>query len=72
MWSHHGLHPATREASDIVGTCDVRWGEAPAPWDVETDAGMGLEDLMVELGRLEVNALGAITHGDVLHERQRP
>jgi hypothetical protein len=34
-------------------------------YQIETDEGFSLEDLMQELGRLERNALGWVTHGDV-------
>jgi hypothetical protein len=64
VWSHHWLHSATREASETIGTWYVRW-EPPALGDMETNAGVSLEDLMVELGRLEWQALGSVTRGDV-------
>jgi hypothetical protein len=34
---------------------------------IETDAGLGLEALQSELGRLELDALGRVKHGDVPH-----
>jgi hypothetical protein len=67
VWSHHWLHSATREASETIGTWYVRW-EPPALWDMETDAGVSLEDLMAELGRLEWQALGSVKRGDVPQE----
>jgi hypothetical protein len=34
-------------------------------WEIETDEGFSLDDLMQELGRLELQALGRVKHGDV-------
>jgi hypothetical protein len=34
-------------------------------YEIEMDEGFSLEDLMVELGRLELQALGYVKHGDV-------
>jgi hypothetical protein len=34
-------------------------------YEIETDEGFSLEDLMQELGRLELQALGRVKHGDV-------
>jgi hypothetical protein len=64
VWSHHWLNDATQEASETIGTFDVHW-DPPALWEIETDEGFSLEDLMVELGRLELRALGRVKHGDV-------
>jgi hypothetical protein len=36
VWSHHWLHDATREESDIIGTFYFHWN-TPALWEVETD-----------------------------------
>ena len=38
--------------------------EPPAPWEIETDAGFSLEDLMQGLGRRELAALGWVKPGD--------
>jgi hypothetical protein len=35
------------------------------PWEIETDEGFTLEGLMRELGRLALQALGYVKHGDV-------
>jgi hypothetical protein len=67
FWSHHWLHPATREESETIGRVYCRWGDTPALWEIETDEGFSLDDLMAELGRLEWHALGYVTHGDVPH-----
>jgi hypothetical protein len=64
VWSHHWAHPATHEESETIGTFFVHW-EPPVLWEIETDEGFSLEDLMQELGRLELNALGRVNHGDV-------
>jgi hypothetical protein len=39
--------------------------EVPRPVPTHSDEDFGLEDLMQALGRLELNALGRVTHGDV-------
>jgi hypothetical protein len=64
IWSHGWHHPATRDESDIIGTFDVH-GEPPVLWEIETDEGFSLEDLMRALGRWELQALGRVKHGDV-------
>jgi hypothetical protein len=64
VWSHHWLNDATRAESDIVGSWYFRW-EPPTLWEIETDEGFSLGDLMQALGRLELQALGRVKHGDV-------
>jgi hypothetical protein len=64
IWSHYWAHPATREASETIGTFYVHW-DPPALYAIETDEGFSLDDLMQALGRLELQALGRVTHGDV-------
>jgi hypothetical protein len=68
LWSHHWVHPATKEESEIVGTFYFHWAPTPALWQIETDEGFALEDLMGEMGRLELAALGYVKHGDVPKE----
>jgi hypothetical protein len=65
VWSHHWLNPATREESEIIGSFYVRWTDPPVLWQIETDEGFALEDLMQELGQLELKALGYVKHGEV-------
>jgi hypothetical protein len=65
LWSHHWLNPATRDESDTIGSFYVRWTEPPTLWEIEADEGFSLEDLIVELGRLELAALGRVKHGHV-------
>jgi hypothetical protein len=65
LWSHHWQHPATRTESELIGTLYFRWGDTPALWQIETNEGFSLEDLMEELGRLELKALGRVKHGDI-------
>jgi hypothetical protein len=66
-WSHHWLHPATREESKTIGGFSFRWGHTPALWGIDTDEGFSLNDLMAELGRLEWQARGYVKHGDMPH-----
>ena len=65
LWSHHWLTDATRTESETIGSFYVRWTDPPTLWEIETDEGFSLEDLMAELGRLELQALGYVKHGDV-------
>jgi hypothetical protein len=71
VWSHHWLHPATKFDSELVGSLYFSW-EPPLLWQIETDEGFALEDLMAVLGQLELQALGRVKHGDVpgAHERR--
>jgi hypothetical protein len=64
VWSHHWGNSATREASETIRTFDVH-GDPPALEEIETDEGFALENLLQELGSLELNALGYVKHGDV-------
>jgi hypothetical protein len=45
VWSHHWAHPATREESETIGTFYVHW-EPSQLYEIETDEGFSLEDLM--------------------------
>jgi hypothetical protein len=65
IWSHHWLKEATREESETMGSFYVQWGDTPVLWAIDTDEGVTLEDLMQELGRLALQALGSVKHGDV-------
>jgi hypothetical protein len=64
LWSHHWLNDATREESETVGTFYMHW-EPPALYEIETDEGFSLEDLMQARGRLELQAFGYVKHGGV-------
>jgi hypothetical protein len=44
------------------------WAPTPTLWEIETDEGFRLEDLMAGLGRLELHVLGSIKHGHVPRE----
>ena len=65
LWSHHWQHPATWEESEAIGTFYFDWAPEPKLWEIEADEGFSLEDLMQELGRLELATLGRVKHGDV-------
>jgi hypothetical protein len=71
VWSHHRLNDATRTESETLGTFYVHW-EPSVLWEIETDEGFSLEDLMAELGRLELQALGSVKHGEVPREGHHP
>jgi len=71
VWSHHWLNDATHQESETIGTFDVDW-DPPLLWEIETAGGFSMEDLMVELGRLELNALGRVKNGDLPQGEQTP
>jgi hypothetical protein len=71
IWSHHWAHPATREASETLGTFYVHWAPTPRLYEIETAEGFTLEDLMAELGRLELKALGYVNYGDIQTRGER-
>jgi hypothetical protein len=59
------------EDSALRGTFHFAWGNPPGLWLVETDVGFTLQDLLRELGHLELKALGHLKHGDMPPERRR-
>jgi hypothetical protein len=65
LWSHHWLNDATRAESETIGSFYFRWTDPPLLWEVEREEGCRLEDLMAELGRLGLQALGRVKHADV-------
>jgi hypothetical protein len=67
IWSHHWLHPGTKEESETIGTFYVHWAPTPMLYQIETDEGFSLEDLRQELGRWELQALGYVKHGEGPH-----
>jgi hypothetical protein len=68
LWSHHWAHPATKEESDTIGAFYFHWAPTPELYAIDTDERFSLEDLMAELGRLELEAFGYVKHGDVPRE----
>jgi hypothetical protein len=52
FWSHHWLHPTTREELETIGSFYVRWGGHAGALGDRTDEGFSLDDLMTELGRM--------------------
>jgi hypothetical protein len=69
LWSHHWQQPATWDESTLMGTFYFHWAP-PELWQIETEEGFSLEDLMQALGRLELKALGRVKHWDVPHENE--
>ena len=62
FWTHVWTHPATREESETMGTVYVNW-VTDTIWEIECDEGFALDDLLLELGILELKALGRVKHG---------
>ena len=65
IWSHHRQERATWEESDTVGTLYFHWAPTPMLHEIQMDGDFDLEDLLQELGTLELNALGRVKYGDV-------
>ena len=63
IWSHPWTPAATRQKSAIMGTFHCAWGPENRIYQVETDLGFSLSDLMRELGTLEKKALTCLKHG---------
>jgi hypothetical protein len=64
VWSHYWVYLATKVESETIGTFYFHW-ESPALWESETDECFALDDVMADLGRWELQALGRVKHGDV-------
>ncbi len=62
FWTHGWMHPATREESETMGTVYVNW-VSERIWQIECAEGFALDDLLLELGALELKALGRVKHG---------
>jgi hypothetical protein len=62
IWSHHWVHLATRNESEIMGSFYVNWMDETIQ-RIECDEGFGLDDLLHELAMLERKALGYVKHG---------
>ena len=62
VWSHHWTHPATHYDSEIMGTYYFNC-VSHRLWQIETDEGFSLDDLLRELYTLEVKALGKGRYG---------
>jgi hypothetical protein len=56
--------PGDGDESETIGTFYVHW-EPPVLYEIETDEEFSLDELMQELGRLELQAPGRVKHGDV-------
>jgi hypothetical protein len=63
VWSHHWGNPATKAESDLLGSFYVLWGDDSCIRRIDCGEGFNLEDLLVELGLLELQALGELMHG---------
>jgi hypothetical protein len=64
--------PDPEPDSTTKGTFYVRWTPTPTLWQIDIDEGFSFEDLMQELGRLELQALGRVKHGDVPRDGMLP
>ena len=63
IWSHPWTPEALRQESTVMGTLHCAWGMEDRIYQVETDLGFSFEDLMRELGTLEMKALTRLKHG---------
>jgi hypothetical protein len=48
-----------------MGSFYFSWGNSRGLYQIETDEGFTLEDLLQELGRLELKAPGRVKYSDV-------
>jgi hypothetical protein len=65
VWSHHWVHPATRDESARMGSFYMNWLNETI-WRIESDEGFALDDLLHERAILEQKALGYVKHGRLL------
>jgi hypothetical protein len=65
VWSHHWVHPATRQESEMMGSFYVNWMDEVIQ-RVECNEGFSLADLLHELAMLEQKACGHVKHGRLL------
>jgi hypothetical protein len=72
IWSHHWQERATWEESDTVDTFYVHWEPTPMLYEIQMDGDFDFEDLLQELGRLELKAFGRVKHGDFPREGSKP
>jgi hypothetical protein len=52
-----------RLESTLMGTFSAVWGQGNQIWQIETEEGFSLDDLLDELGTLEEKAVGRMIHG---------
>lgn len=64
----HGAWYDPEPESVTIGTCYFHWTPTPMLWKIEPGEGYTIEDIMQELGRLELQALGYVKHGQVPSE----
>jgi hypothetical protein len=63
IYTHPWNDETMRAESTLMGSIYVDWGDQNRIWQIEVDEGFAFEDLLVELGTLEVKALGQKIHG---------
>jgi hypothetical protein len=68
-WPQEWIVPRADDSA-LKGTFHFAWGNPPGLWQIETDEGCTLADLLRELGQLELKALGHRKHGDMPTERR--
>jgi hypothetical protein len=63
------MHGHSWEESDLMGAFLVHWGEAPAVWQIEVQEDYTLQEVLQALGRLELQALHDVKHGQAPPEK---
>jgi hypothetical protein len=66
IWNQPWTPQLLRQESTIMGTFHCAWGIENRIYQVETDLGFAFDDLMRELGVLEMKALSRRKHGSHL------
>jgi hypothetical protein len=70
-WARGCLSALTGE-STLMGTWYFQWGTTPRLWQISTDVGWTLTDLLQELGGLELKALWRLKHGAMPRSESLP
>jgi hypothetical protein len=63
VYTHPWDQETMRRESTLMGTFSAAWGQGNVIWQIEVDEGFSFEDLLVELGALEEQALDQKVHG---------
>jgi hypothetical protein len=63
VYTHPWDNETMRLESTLMGTFSAAWGQGNLIWQIESEEGFSLDDLLEELGTLEEKAVGRKIHG---------
>ena len=63
VYTHPWDTETMRLESTLMGSFSAAWGQGNLIWQIETEDGFSLDDLLEELGTLEEKAFGRKIHG---------